>query len=68
MMLIFFFYAHIYRLFSIQVILLTERASIVINVILGPTFYASAVLLMGFEKANIRGSVYRPVIHCAYKL
>lgn len=31
-------------------------------------FYASAVLLMGFEKANIRGSVYRPVIHCAYKL
>lgn len=39
-----------------------------LNVFLGPTFYASAVLLMGFEKANIRGSVYRPVIHCAYKL
>lgn len=36
--------------------------------VLGPTFYAAAVLLMGFEKANIRGSVYRPVIHCAYKL
>lgn len=64
MMLIFF----LYRLFFIQVISLTERASVVINVFLGPTFYAAAVLLMGFEKANIRGSVYRPVIHCAYKL
>lgn len=45
MMLIFF----LYRLFFIQVISLTERASVVINVFLGPTFYAAAVLLMGFE-------------------